>query len=482
MRWIPLGHGSYNMAYRNEDSTLVFKAALNDSPTDRPERSVRLWNLLNPHLKPRAEISRQKINGKWVKGWICPFVRGIEASDKQIREKLLDIFNSTGRIIMDAVAPNNFLQTPNGEIVCIDIGHALEIEHRQEAALVGLPRKPSFTSLETYVELYQPRENNWLTKNEKYFPKSIRAIKALSFIKLHRPDITNVNFLKKSPKTVKLLAAAYDHGRGSLVKQALDILEVKSSPDLENSKRKAREIMWEYLSKKGTLVGYEHFIPYAEYRFDEPYLQQIMVLMRQINTAKTCDECSEIIHDYLAALSITNTEPEISIKSESTPEFVKPHIEQQPQDTDDFAYFLEDLEKDIDNIIVLNDLKSKCRTIFEGTLLVNGVDPGIIPEIDVERPVTTVQYKTELASARLNDKIEKLIRYINCASSFSDLMACIDNFAAELPSTENYEYNPEKSFTQNEALVASVNFCRLMIKSAMNVEKGHGAAPSMDIR
>lgn len=473
MKWILLGHGSYNMAYRNEDSTLVFKAALNDSPTDVPERSVRLWNLLNPHIKPLAEISKQKINGKWVKGWTCPFVRGVQASDKQIREKLLDIFNRTGRIIMDAVASNNFLQTPSGEIVCIDIGHALEMEHRQTAALVGLPRKPSFTSLETYVELYDPRESDWLKKNEKDFPKSIRTIKALSFIKIHRPDITNVNFLKVSPKTIKLLAEAYDKGKGRAVKQALDLLEVKRSPDLENSKRKTREILWEYLSKKGTVVNNEHFIPYTEYRFDEPHLQQMMALMRQINTAKTCDECSEIVSNYIAALPSIDVEPEI------TPHPDKPSPEKQSQDSDDFSYFLEDLENDIDNMMVLNDLKSKCRVIFENILLGHGIEPDIIPEIEIGNSVSMSEYKTELASARMNDKIEKLMRKIDFSSSFAEIMNCLDTFAEEMPVVVHNENQSDVPFTQSEALVASVNFCRVMIKSAMEVEKGHGAAPSM---
>ena len=141
MKWIRIGKGSYNVAYRSEDSRLVFKVAQDDSPTDIPERSVRLWNLLNPNLQPPAQVSRQKISGKWVTGWTCPFVVGVQASDKEIRQGLIDVFNRTGRIIMDAVAPDNFLKTRNGDIVCIDIGHALEMEKRESLALVGMTRQ-----------------------------------------------------------------------------------------------------------------------------------------------------------------------------------------------------------------------------------------------------------------------------------------------------------------------------------------------------
>lgn len=50
MPWVKIGQGSYNTAYKDENSTLVFKVQLDKSNTDTPERSVRLWNEINNNL------------------------------------------------------------------------------------------------------------------------------------------------------------------------------------------------------------------------------------------------------------------------------------------------------------------------------------------------------------------------------------------------------------------------------------------------
>lgn len=468
MKWTRIGKGSYNIAYRNEDSTLVFKAAQDDSPSDLPERSVRLWNLINPHLYPPAKVSRQKIDGKWVRGWTCPYVIGVQASDKEMRSALLDIFNRTGRIVADAVAENNFLKTPSGDIVCIDIGHALEMEQRETVALVGLQRKPSFTSLDTWVDLYDtPKGSAWLNKNQKIFPKTIRTIKALLFIKQHRADITNVDFLKKSPKTIKLLAIAYNKNKGPMLKQALDILEIKCSPDLENSKQKCREVLWGFLSPKGNLVNNEHFVPYAEYRFDEESLQKIMDLMRQINSAQTCDECRDLISVYLEALPAKELEEDVIQSSYDVAE--GPLREIETQKNDDFGQFLVDFEHEIDDFLILHELKAKCRTILGGVLLVHGIEQDNAFESEAETKSTTTEYKAELSQEKMKAKITQALRQIDFCSSFAELMQCLDTFSKELPSSDE-----STMLVQESAFITSVNLCRVMIKTAMNVEKEAG--------
>lgn len=486
MKWVPLGHGSYNMAYRNEDSTLVFKVAMNHSPNDLPERSVRLWNLLNPNIQPPARIAKQKINGRLVKGWICPFVKGVQANDKEIRGALLDIFNRTGRIIMDANARENFLRTPSGDIVCIDIGHALEMEHRETVELIGIPRKPSLTSLETYDEYDSPGGRAWLNKREKNFPKSIRTIKALSFIKLHRPDITNVNFLKRSPKTIKLLAKAYDKNKGTTLEEALNILEVKCSLDLETAKRKTREILWGYLSTKGTLINDGLFLPYKEYKFDEEYLQKIMTMLRQINTARTCDECREIVSNYIESLPAIEFDTEII--SPSIEEPIRGSVQASSsasatESTEDFGHFLEDLENEIDDILnkktdnnaALTEIKTSCRIILSGILLINGKQEDSFPEPEANMG----RYKAEMAQKRMNIKIEKVLYLVNSSANFDDLMTCLDDFCSELPALENNDLIQNNPLPPYAELLASVNICKRMVKTAMDRERGQEIHPLM---
>ncbi len=265
MKWKKLGEGSFNVAYRSDNGNghLIFKVCLDKNmPTDLPERSVRLWNMINAHIRPLAEVARQKINGKWVTGWICPYIEGRQANDLEMRDELLAIFNRTGRVITDVSASRNFLRTRDGHTVCIDIGLALEGEAREMAGLVGLSRKPSLTSLEVWDDLAsQSGRGPWLDAQQTTFPKAIRTTKALLFIKEQRPDITNVDFLKKSPKTTKLLANAYDKGQGPVFDQALASLSKKRSPDLALSKQRCRDIFLEYIHKKGTINQYDQFVP-----------------------------------------------------------------------------------------------------------------------------------------------------------------------------------------------------------------------------
>ena len=172
-----LGEGSYNIAIRSNDGQSVLKIQKFDldydeitgekdneeerPQTDTPERSVRLWNTINEGLEPQAvrlelnnlEINTTKPDGttallKGV-GWVCPYVEGVQASDKEIQGAVLDIFNRTGRIITDATGKKNFLRTPDGTIVCIDIGMALEMEKREEVFLTegGRIRSNSIVSL-----------------------------------------------------------------------------------------------------------------------------------------------------------------------------------------------------------------------------------------------------------------------------------------------------------------------------------------------
>jgi hypothetical protein len=237
-----LGAGSYNYAIRSDGGQFVLKIQQFDlkfdeetglkhkeekrPKTDTAERSVRLWNEINAGLNPPAFIlsldglgivAEIKADGTEVLlegvGWVCPYIEGVQASDEEIQGKLLEIFNRTGRIITDATAKKNFIRTPNGTVVCIDIGMALEMEKRDEVFLAeeGRARSNSFVSLETWKK-YQHTFTTFFSDSEKAgYPHSVNTIKALLFIKEHRPDIYNMDFLKTSHVgLIQSLAKAYD--------------------------------------------------------------------------------------------------------------------------------------------------------------------------------------------------------------------------------------------------------------------------------
>lgn len=461
MKWRRLGEGSYNIAYRSSDGKSVFKESMDGSPSDLPERSVRLWNLINPRIHPPARIAREQITylnrkgklvTKWVKGWICPFISGRQATDEEIRMALIDTFNRTGRIVADATAPNNFLTMSNGETVCIDVGHALEMESRETASLLGV-RKPSFTSLDTYAEEYDIKERKqWFKEHSSFSPKAVKTVEALLFIKKYRADIKNVNFLKKSPKTVTLLANAYIKGTQALVDQALALLAEKRSPDLENTKQRCRDIFLEYIERVGTIDAHEQFTPHPTRQdYDMDYIERTMTLMRRINTAKTCDECHAIVEEYLADSSLLDTSEII--------EDIAP-----PAD-DAWIETLETMIDEVQELTLLRDVQDRCQIILNGY-----VSSFIVPERDDPAIQPTTHYKSQMAQSRVKDQIDQLFLVLNNATTFAEMLSSLDDFSQKLPPISSQKQPENHVITDAEALLGSVNYCRIIVQSAMRAE------------
>jgi hypothetical protein len=236
MEWVYLGKGSYNKVYQSKDKLHIFKVQIEsppqlDSIPDRPDRSVRLWNEINPGFP--AEIAQQitvpavsipavynaqkiliapqvNIAGGIYDGWVCPYIKGKAPSDQEISNTIIDIFNRTGRIITDGPGNNNFKKMQNGKVICIDIGLALILDKRDKVYYQGkLIRSKSSASLEVWENV----GNNFDTFYKHTLPikpKTVRTIKALLFIQINRPDIFDVGFLMQSPDLITQLANAYD--------------------------------------------------------------------------------------------------------------------------------------------------------------------------------------------------------------------------------------------------------------------------------
>lgn len=270
--WRFLGSGSYNIAYVSDDGISVLKIQINTTETDRPERSVKLWNAINPNLPPpaRTEMTEDGF------GWVCPYVRGVQASDSEMSSALIDIYNRTGRIVVDATAPRNFVKTPppDSQVLCVDVGMALQMERREEAFFTGNTRRRSFISLNAWRDLngaYTP----FFLECSRTHPQTVEMVKALIFIKNNRPDIFNVNFLKDHPDLVIKLAGAYDRQnkekdlsdldrvtpKGTLehvrpitppeVKAGIDILNDQRAITLENIKESLKVELQRYIDSRG---------------------------------------------------------------------------------------------------------------------------------------------------------------------------------------------------------------------------------------
>ena len=209
MEWEYLGEGGINTAYINKTRTEVFKRQHRSTSTDLPERSVQLWNLINDHIQPPARI--QTIDGLGA-GWVCPFIEGEAATDEEIQHAVIDIFNKTGRIVVDAMLEGNFIKTPSGQVVCVDVGAAFQLEPKDNGLYLNeLRRQSSELSLATWKDVSSYGGDDNLYGDEvlaEAFPRTISTIKALLYIKQHRPDIINTNFLRSDDKLRKLLSDA----------------------------------------------------------------------------------------------------------------------------------------------------------------------------------------------------------------------------------------------------------------------------------
>ena len=216
MQWIILSYnGNYNYVYRNKESTLVLKIPKEEFDgtiplTDIPERAVRIWNELNSHI----ELSANVVETTYGKGWICPFIDGEQASDKEIGAALVDIYNRSGRIVMDALAPKNFIKRrTDGVVVCVDVGLALQLERQQNTTnLHRVTRQNSETSLTEWDKrgwFFESKNREIEEKLPGKYPHTLSTSRALIFLKTYRPELADVSFLKHDLELRDKLAKAY---------------------------------------------------------------------------------------------------------------------------------------------------------------------------------------------------------------------------------------------------------------------------------
>lgn len=467
-QWTVLGHGTYNLAFKKDNQVFKVQRRLNDR-TDTPERAVRLWNIINPNLEPAAQLATHNVPlqlaGKTiyvpVDGWVLPFVEGQQASQEDIQQKLLEIYTDTGRIIFDAIAANNFLKTTDGQIVCIDIGLALEMDRRESATLVGLSRKPSLDSLQNW-DSYSTTYINWLKNNQSNYPIVIDTVKALLLIKMLRPDIVDVTFL--TPKLIGEFSKAFDDVSGSSVnaklrrQKAIATLESIQSPKLESLKQFCRNWFQSYLESYALRIdGNDEVSPndrdselsHFSLTTDALKINAMVELMKAINRANTQDECITLINTAYQVYQNAFNEYAIGSKESSELNFSEISFtsEEEPvfQELRQQEFIVQDLDS----------LKKKCQEILKSYLEVKGF--AFITE-----PQKLAHYKISLIMNRTYDQCRSLIKDIDQVQRLDELMALIETFEKKLPVLP-----PENALTPSfNALLDVVGKCKIAVAAA----------------
>ena len=270
-----------------------------DNPEDdylednSPERWVRLWNELNPHIKPPACIT---CIGAEVR-WVPPVVTGRPSTDEEISKAVIDIFNKTGRIVVDAYEPKYFVTTPENAVVCVAINRVLEMDLRAESdSDISDGESPIYwDSDKTSYDLK-------FQQNKDKFPKTVETIKALLFIQSKRPDVNNASFLNIETGLTGVFAGAYD---GIAQKQALDILSAQRPKNIANIKESCIKELQNYINLRGSIINTKgDFEPsWRTIHFRDEMLTAKKVgaawkLIASIGDAVSFEEIEELINPY----------------------------------------------------------------------------------------------------------------------------------------------------------------------------------------
>lgn len=350
-KWKPLAGGTYNQVYLNTEATLVFKEVHNtEFDTDTPERSVRLWNLLNPHLRPKAKIATVIIDRVKVYGWTCPYVQSkyettlsqesliglteqqrIEhrarnkvayvnamrdptlknQEDEDIANALINIYNRTGRIVVDAAGSGNFITTAAHGVVCVDIGMALLLEDKETNCLDMYARRNSFVSNNAWEQVHTDLHSRVLKDKNLLFPKTAAMTKALLFIRAYRPDIAHVNFLKNY-QAVEQLGQAYDVASDTAHETGMALLDKEQPVMLISLKQNCERVLLDYIHSRGALDENKTF----KARGITQYFRNALLTTLKVDSAQL------LIKKIQAAHSIEEIQRELS-KASSLPILLK---------------------------------------------------------------------------------------------------------------------------------------------------------------
>ena len=158
---------------------------------DKKERSVRLWN----------QICGVGEAEEYEDGWTAPYIDGTDASEMDIAHTLVDIYERTGRIVVDAAVRGNFKKSNQGDVVCVDVGCALKLESR-------IASDQSQVSLD-FWDLMHEDYREYFDENFAKSPFLINTIKALLVLQYYRPDVRSLKDVMACEVTVNKISGYY---------------------------------------------------------------------------------------------------------------------------------------------------------------------------------------------------------------------------------------------------------------------------------
>jgi hypothetical protein len=227
--WHYLAEGSFNYAYRSQCKNFVLKVPKIKYPvTEDAERSLRIFQEIHPEYQEQTQLFSHNSH----KGWILPYIYGREANDKEISKKLVEIFQKTDRVVIDAPVRNNFICTYDGKVVCIDVGFAFRF-------YPTLRHTPSQTSLEQWALLKDEYNHSFFQRYHftSNFPQTLATIKSLIFLQQCLSEFDDIAFLHEYPDTARYLAYHYDlcsQINIFLIKKEIDEIIYHSMDKLKN--------------------------------------------------------------------------------------------------------------------------------------------------------------------------------------------------------------------------------------------------------
>ena len=246
--WVEISEGKHQKARLNPSQTRLFRHPNEpDDSTNQPHRLARIWNEMHPDSLFEAFVHHDEESPL---GWISEFFHGHESTDNDISDELLNIYQSSGRIVVNAPALKAFTTRPDGKTKCVDVSMALKLGNH-------MFRAASYESLISAGELNTKYAMFWWQHMTKKV-KTIYTIKALLFIQKHRPDIWDVNFLKIHLSLLERLAGAYDLESPESI--ALQILEQCKPINFDHLKTQISSKITIYIQNRGEIHA-QSFIP-----------------------------------------------------------------------------------------------------------------------------------------------------------------------------------------------------------------------------
>lgn len=184
--------GTYNWAYISQNTITkegftgkwVYKVPKNTYEISQCARAVRKFNLINPGF-PAFEIDN---------GWMAPYLGDTPATDIQVAEKLVYIYQATRNIIADAYVNGtgncNFLYY-QGQVICIDVDHAF-----RRGSITTDQYLSGTSGVNDYI--------NEMNQNSAHMPNTASVIKTLFYID-NCFSIEDLRYQRVTPRLVEQL-------------------------------------------------------------------------------------------------------------------------------------------------------------------------------------------------------------------------------------------------------------------------------------